>query len=106
MILQEHPFGISRMAHNLMHALSPLWISLILRQKLRAHSVIAGLPVFASIIGAINAAGRDCHVKTFRVRRIRKHGVQAQSTAAGHPLRTMWMVVESAHQRPAFAGVS
>src|SRR2546421_9858427 len=53
-MLQEHAIGIRRMAHNLVHALSPFGVLLIGRHELRADTLVARLPILASIFGSIN----------------------------------------------------
>ena len=94
------------MTHNFVHALAPLGILLVGREKLSANTFIARLPVLATIVGAIDAARRNSDEQSLVIRRIWKNRVQAKPAAAGHPLRTMRMIEEAALERPGLAGVS
>jgi len=56
-ILQEYPLRVRRVAHDLVHTLSPFRKSLLRRQELRAHALVPRLPVFSTIIRTIDAPG-------------------------------------------------
>src|ERR1700738_4813443 len=99
-ILEVYPLRVRRMADDLVNALAPLGILLVGRQKLGAHAFIARLPVFAAVIRAIDAAGRDGDEQAFVIRWVRKNGVQAESAAARHPLRSVRMIEQPTLKRP------
>src|SRR5512140_697587 len=58
-ILQKESLRIRGMADDLVHALAPLRILLIGWHELRPHTLVAGLPILAAVVGAIDTAGRD-----------------------------------------------
>src|SRR6185503_11195594 len=53
-MLEEHSLGIRWMVDYFVHALAPLRILLVWRQKSRTNSFVARLPVPAAIFGAID----------------------------------------------------
>src|ERR1041385_2551789 len=93
------------MADNFVDALSPFWILLIGRHEARADTFLARFLGFATIVSAIDTAGRNRDVHPLRVRRVRKNRVQAKSAAARLPLGAMWMIEEASIQRPILATV-
>jgi hypothetical protein len=82
------------MEHNLMHALSELWISLW--QEHDAYSVVTRLPRGSTILGAVNTSGRHSDVHAVFVARIRQDCVQNQPAIARHPTWPMRMIVQPA----------
>src|SRR5262245_33262440 len=94
------------MAVDLVHALPELRI--FVRKELSGESVVFRLPRLTSVVGAVNSGGRDCHERSLPIVRIENDGVQAQAASSGLPLRPVWMVEQSAHERvlPGISGVS
>jgi hypothetical protein len=82
------------MEHNLMHALSELWISLW--QEHDAYSVVARLPRGSTILGAVNTSSRHSHVHPLLIAGVRHNRMQNQSAIARHPTWPMRMIVQPA----------
>src|SRR6266700_5703556 len=93
------------MTHHLMHALAPFGKLIFGRHEFGTNTFVARLPVPAAVVRAINAAGRDRYEHPLIVRWIGKNSVQAESTAARHPLRAMRMIEQAAFERPRLAGI-
>src|SRR5260370_42485519 len=89
------------MEHNLMHALSELWI--FLWQEHHAYSIVVRLPRGPTILCAVNTSGRNSHGHAVFVARIRDNSVQDQPAIARHPTWPMRMIVQAADERPRFA---
>src|SRR5688572_16635315 len=93
------------MTDDLVNTLSELRITMFGRKKIRAYADVSRVPARATVVGAIDASGRDRDVHPVFVRGIRKDGVQTQAAAAGLPLRPVRMIEKTFHQRPARACV-
>src|SRR6267378_7832717 len=89
------------MEHNLMYALSELWISL--GQEHHAYSIVARQPGAPTILGAVNTASRHSHVHALLIAGVRHNCVQNKPAIARHPTWPMRMIVQPADQRPRFA---
>src|ERR1043166_4555882 len=104
-MLQKHALRIGRMIDNLVYALAPFGILLVGRQESRTDPLVARLPILSAIVGPVNATGRDCYPHSILIGWIGNDRVQAKSAAAGHPLRPMRVIEQSALEHPCFSGV-
>src|SRR6185369_10427261 len=103
MILQKEGILLFRMASDLVDALAEFRI--LIRKKICLHSGIGHLPFLSAVGGLINAAGRDGDLDIVRILFIGDNSMNRAPTETGRPLLSMWMIPQSAIQRPRIAGV-
>src|SRR5947207_3909239 len=102
-ILQEQALRAGGMHGDLVYTLSKFGI--LVGHEHSADSAVLCIPSASTIISAINAARRDCHVYALVIGGVEHDRVQGQTSVARHPPGPVWMVEQSAHQCPGLARV-
>src|SRR5215472_12664620 len=90
MVLEIQTIWVRRIAYHLVHALAEF--GMFFGKKLCANSLIARLPRFPAIVGAIHAAGRHGDDHALAIRGMGRDGMKALAASAGRPLGAVGML--------------
>src|SRR3954451_3980350 len=96
MLLPEEHGGVLRIVRNVVHAIAPEAM----------HVVILAQPCLAAVIAAEEPRGGNTDPHAVGIFRVGQNGVSAKSAEAWRPFLTPRLFVESVNRLPAFAAVA
>jgi len=103
--LHEQALGPARRALEVVDAQLRRLLAALLRHVARHDSRVAAPPALAAVVGQPDAGRRDADGEPVRLAGPGRDRVQAQSAAAGLPVRPRRVIPEAAVDRPALAAV-